>query len=68
MTDNIREIRQATRHDWIKELDRMGADPLIIVAVNADEELVILNKLENPMEAIGFLEAAKINLAIGEDV
>lgn len=68
MNDNVSELRANTRGDWIKQLDELGVDPLIIVAGNEEGEMIVLNKLENVMEAIGFLEAAKTQLIFGEDV
>jgi len=68
MNDNIKEFRKSSRHDWIEQLDKVGADPLIIIAVSEEGGMVVINKSDDTMKAVGLLEMAKMQMVLREEI
>ena len=68
MINNVKELRKATRHDWIEQLDDLKAVPIIMIAITEENNMVILNKEDNPYTAVGYLEEAKNIILMGDEV
>ena len=66
MSDNVKEFKQSPEQRIAKDLAAIGAEPLIVIAVSEEEGMVVINRAGNPMEAIGFLEAAKVSMIMTE--
>ena len=67
MNDNVETHPVFRNQSIVRELKDIKATALIIVAATEDDELIVLNKLDNPFTAVGMLHKAMSIVMYGEE-